>query len=902
MKNSAATASVPALQGVATTCAYCGVGCGVNMQRSDSGFSATGDVLHPANGGRLCVKGSALGETLSLKGRLLHPEINRQPVSWPQALDAVASGLQKIITEFGPQAVAFYGSGQLLTEDYYVANKLMKGFIGAGNMDTNSRLCMASAVVGYKRAFGADAVPGNYQDIELADCVLLVGSNTAWAHPVVYQRLVQAKKNRPEMRVVVIDPRQTATCDIADLHLPLRPGSDAALFNGALNAMVTRGRIDADFVRLHTEGSEETLYAAAQWTLANTAEFCALSEAQLLAFYHLLAESENWVTLYSMGINQSSSGVDKCNAIINLHLATGTIGREGCGPFSLTGQPNAMGGREVGGLANQLAAHMGFDEKEVDLVGRFWRSDNVTKTPGFNAVELFQAIEKGQVKAVWIMGTNPVVSLPDADRVRAGLARCPLVIVSDIMRDTDTTRVANICLPALGWGEKNGTVTNSERCVSRQRSFLPAPGEAKADWWILSQVAQRLGFGEAFSYQHPAEIFREHAALSGFENHGQRAFDISALAQLSNEQWDNLLPLQWPINANSPHGTARLFTQGEFYHPSGKARFIPVTPRLANNQPSAGYPLVMNTGRVRDQWHTMTRTGKSARLMQHISEPYCQFHPDDVAGTKAGDLLRVTSSHGWLLLRAVPDPLQPRGSVFVPMHWNGQFSQQARVDALIEAHIDPLSGQPESKQMPVNVRRWHATFQAELFIREPVASGDSAVRVPEVAYWSRITQPDIAHFVLADSSTPIDWYRWLDGRYGLSAFNCQYADLGERGFHLLAWSDGELALAFYADAVLPNLDRQAVVEAFSLPPSTADARLSLLAGVAASGKAPTGAIICSCFGVGEVQITQAMAEGGCSVQQLGDRLKCGTNCGSCLPELKKILAAQTLTVLAGESK
>lgn len=519
-----------------TTCAYCGVGCGVSMQPQGDAFSASGIKTHPANLGRLCVKGSALGETLGLQGRLLQPEIDRQPVSWAQALGAVAERLRAIISEYGPQSVAFYGSGQLLTEDYYVANKLMKGFIGAGNMDTNSRLCMASAVVGYKRAFGADAVPCRYQDLEQADCVLLTGSNTAWAHPVVYQRLAQAKKDRPEMRIIVIDPRQTATCDIADMHLALRPGSDAALFCGVLNAMTECGRLDSDFLQLHTLGAAETLRAASEWTLARTAEFCGLAEEQLRTFYRLIGGSERLVTLYSMGINQSSSGVDKCNAIINLHLATGQIGREGCGPFSITGQPNAMGGREVGGLANQLACHMGFTPEDISRVGRFWGSDSVSQSAGLNAVDLFRAVEEGRIKAVWIMGTNPLVSLPDADRVRAGLARCPLVIVSDIMRDTDTTRAAHICLPALGWGEKNGTVTNSERCISRQRAFLPAPGEAKPDWWILSQVAQRLGFTDAFAYQHPAEIFREHAALSGFENQGSRAFDISGLAQLSNAE------------------------------------------------------------------------------------------------------------------------------------------------------------------------------------------------------------------------------------------------------------------------------------------------------------------------------------------------------------------------------
>ncbi|RAT14606.1 nitrate reductase [Lonsdalea populi] len=877
---------------VATTCAYCGVGCGVRMQLQDTAFVAHGEMTHPANLGRLCVKGSALGETLGLEGRLLRPEIDRQPVSWSQALDAVADGLRAVIDQHGPQAVAFYGSGQLLTEDYYVANKLMKGFIGSGNMDTNSRLCMASAVAGYKRAFGADVVPCDYQDLEQADCVILTGSNTAWAHPVVYQRLALAKKSRPGMCIVVIDPRQTATCDIADLHLPLRPGSDAALFCGVLNAMAGQGCLDDDFLQQHTQGAEETLAAVKAWTLAKTADFCCLSQAQLQVFYQFIADSDRLVTLYSMGINQSSSGVDKCNAIINLHLATGKIGRAGCGPFSITGQPNAMGGREVGGLANQLAAHMGFTAEEIDRVGRFWHSDNVAKTAGLNAVDLFRAIEEGRVKALWIMGTNPLVSLPDADRVRAGLARCPLVIVSDIMRDTDTTRAAHICLPALGWGEKNGTVTNSVRCVSRQRSFLPPPGEAKADWWIISQVARRLGFTEAFNYQHPAEIFREHARLSGFENQGRRAFDISGLAQLSNSQWDDMSPVQWPVNVRYPHGMPRLFADGKFYHPDGRARLIAITPRLPINHPSAAYPLVMNTGRVRDQWHTMTRTGKSARLMQHLSEPFCQFHPDDCPAAQAGDLLRVSSSHGWLLLRADSDSLQPRGSLFVPMHWSSQFSQQARVNALIEAHTDPLSGQPESKQMPVRMQRWNAAWHAEVFLRTDLATP------PSVAYWSRITQPGVTHFTLADSTKPEDWIAWLDDQFGIGQWICQSARMGDEGFNLLAWKDGELQLAFYAHINPPMPNRQAIVAAFAWVFSDAPARLALLAGRAEGGKTPTGAILCSCFGVGEIAIADAVRQGCHSAAQLGAALKCGTNCGSCIPELKKIIAKERETLMA----
>lgn len=497
-----------------TTCPYCGVGCGVVARVEGETVTVRGDEAHPANAGRLCVKGAALGETTGLQGRLLHPVVDGVEVGWSQALGAAGERLRDIIDAYGPQAVAFYASGQLLTEDYYAANKLMKGFIGAANIDTNSRLCMSSAVVGYKRAFGEDVVPCSYEDVESSDLVVLAGSNAAWTHPVLYQRLVQAKHNNPEMKVVVIDPRRTATCDIADLHLALAPGSDAGLFVGLLNV----------------------IQGADAWPISRVAAFCGLSPQDIGTFYDWFMTAPRAVTLYTMGINQSSSGSDKCSAIINVHLASGKFNRPGCGPFSLTGQPNAMGGREVGGLANQLAAHMHFEPEDLSRVARFWGTERLAQTPGLMAVELFDAIARGEVKAVWIMGTNPAVSLPDSHAVCQALAGCPLVIVSEVMNDTDTGRFAHIRLPALGWGEKDGTVTNSERRISRQRAFLPAPGEAKPDWWIVAQVAKQLGYGDAFAWQHPHEIFCEHAALTAFENDGARALNLHDLAALTREE------------------------------------------------------------------------------------------------------------------------------------------------------------------------------------------------------------------------------------------------------------------------------------------------------------------------------------------------------------------------------
>src|SRR5262245_46698873 len=519
---------------VRTTCPYCGVGCGVLARAAaDGSVSVRGDPDHPANFGRLCSKGAALGETVDLEGRLLVPQIGDRRVGWDAALDLVADEFATAIAEHGPDSVAFYVSGQLLTEDYYVANKLMKGFIGSANIDTNSRLCMASAVAGYKRAFGADAVPNDYTDLEQAELIVLVGSNLAWCHPVLFQRLSAAKAASSKLKVVLIDPRRTQTVDIADLHLQLRPGTDVVLFNGLLNYLRREDALDLEFLDAHTEGFGAALRCAKESaaSIPAVAAACGLADDDVLELYRWFARTPKTVTAFSQGVNQSTSGTDKVNAIVNVHLATGRIGKPGMGPFSLTGQPNAMGGREVGGLANQLAAHMDFSPQNVDRVARFWGSPRVAARPGLKAVDLFDAVERGTVKAVWIMSTNPVVSMPDAERVRRALQRCELVVVSDCVRDTDTTRCAHVLLPAAAWGEKSGTVTNSERRISRQRSFLSPPSEAQPDWWIVAQVAKRMGFGTAFDYDGPAAIFREHARLTAFEN-GERALDLGAVASL----------------------------------------------------------------------------------------------------------------------------------------------------------------------------------------------------------------------------------------------------------------------------------------------------------------------------------------------------------------------------------
>lgn len=854
-----------------TTCPYCGVGCGVVISQTPQGtFSVEGDPAHPANFGRLCVKGAALGETLGLEGRLLEPQINAQPVSWDDALDTAAQRLAAIIEEHGPGAVAFYASGQLLTEDYYAANKLMKGFIGSANIDTNSRLCMSSAVVGYKRAFGADVVPGNYEDIERSDMVVLVGSNAAWAHPVLYQRLVAAKAQRPGMKVVVIDPRATATCDIADLHLALKPGTDAALFNGLLNQLAARLPHDT------FDGQQQALDAAKAWTLEQSAAFCELNKEDVARFYDGFISADRAVTLYTMGINQSSSGSDKCNAIINVHLASGKYGREGCGPFSLTGQPNAMGGREVGGLANQLACHMGFTPEDITRLGRFWGSERIAQTPGLMAVELFDAIYRGEVKAVWIMGTNPAVSLPDSDRVREALHRCPLVIVSEVSANSDTLEFAHIRFPAQAWGEKNGTVTNSERRISRQRAFMSAPGETRPDWWIIARLAQRLGYVQAFNWQHPSEVFREHARLSGYENEGERAFDISGLASLTREQWDALQPVQWPVTQNAPQGTARLLETGGGWHPSGRLKLVPVTVNQAQAQPDARYPLLLNTGRIRDQWHTMTRTGLVSRLMQHQPLPWVQIHPDDAAqlGVRDEALVRLSSAQGWALGYAMITADQRPGDVFMPMHWNNHFASQGRVNALVASVVDPHSGQPESKQTAVRLQPLHARWRGALYSR-------STLTLPASLMWWR----QAAGLRLAAHTRDVTWLETLARQ---NHWQLQEAR-GETFIHLLAWQGAQLQLALYLSLYDTELDEPRILEGFTEPVSDPVRRHQLLAGGGA--QTPRGRTVCSCMGVSETAICEAITQGCDTPAALGKRLGCGTQCGSCVPELRGLIAS-----------
>ncbi len=879
---------------IQTTCPYCGVGCGISAKADafHHQLKISGDTSHPANFGRLCSKGSALGETIELKGRLLEPMVYGRETSWTEALDLVADSLLSTIDKYGADAVALYGSGQLLTEDYYVANKLMKGFIGTANIDTNSRLCMSSSVAGHKRAFGSDTVPGCYEDLELADMIVLVGSNAAWCHPVIFQRIRAAKDANPALKIVVVDPRRTVSCDSADLHLPLASGSDATLFNGLLHFLGRHNVLDLAFIEAHTEGFIEALNAACI-EIEQVAALCQLNKDDLHRFYQWFASHKKIISLYSQGINQSTSGTDKVNAIINCHLATGSIGKPGCGPFSLTGQPNAMGGREVGGLSHQLAAHMDFSNTDdIDRVARFWNSPNIAKTSGLPAVELFEAIYQGKVKAVWIMGTNPIVSLPDADKVRQALKTCDFVAVSDCIANTDTTAFAHVLLPAQGWSEKDGTVTNSERRISRQRTLFKPAGSAKPDWWIITQVARRMGFEQAFHYQSPVEIFREHAALSGFENNGARDFDISAFADISPRDYQHLQPTQWPVNQAYPHGRARLFDDGQFFTPSAKAQFIVVLPRPPANLPDAEYPLILNTGRLRDQWHTMTRTAIAAKLNQHKPEPMLDMHPIDAEyyGLLDNSLVIIESRWGAMVARLQITETQTPGNIFVPMHWTAQYASLGRMGAVVNPDVDPLSQQPESKHTPVRIRAYQPVWDGFILSRRELVIGS-----PE--YWVKVKGEQFYRYELAGKTLPENlqgWAKKILYSNGESPLQWQeYQDLSRGCYRAARIVDNQLeSVVFIASATATSQlpERNWLAGLFIKTTLDKSERMALLTGRPPIGVTDVGTIVCACFNVGEKTIQSAIKEKGLKThQEVGRCLKAGTNCGSCVPEIKALL-------------
>ena len=873
---------------VKTTCPYCGVGCGL-VARSDlqGNVEIAGDVDHPANFGRICSKGAALAETLSLDDRQLHPVVDGERTSWRIALPHVADRFNESITAYGPESVAMYVSGQLLTEDYYVANKFMKGFVGSANIDTNSRLCMASTVAGHKRAFGSDTVPGRYEDLELADVVVLVGSNLAWCHPVLHQRLLAAREDRGT-QIIVIDPSHTSTCDEADLHLPIKPGTDVLLWNALLGYLVENEFVDESYVVSHVNGFDKTVAELDQSSIDSVAEMSGLSATDIRCFFAMFAATNRVVTVFSQGVNQSTAGTDKVNAIINCHLATGRLGKPGMGAFSVTGQPNAMGGREVGGMANMLAAHMEIRNKtHREIVQEHWDASNLVTEDGLKAVDMFKAVRDGKIKVLWIMATNPAASMPEALRVREALEICPCVIVSDVVTENDTLKYADVQLPSQAWGEKDGTVTNSERCISRQRAFLEPPAETRPDWWQIAEVAKFMGYQQSFQYNSPADIWAEHIELTALRNDGQRDLDLSFLRDAN---YESLSPQVWGSTGESGN---RFFGNGGFYTANQKANMVPTPYCPPADQPTQDRPFQLITGRVRDQWHTMTRTGKAPRLLTHVGGPTLSMHAVDIqaTGLAEGQIAQVSTDQGVVYLPVESSTRLRQGNVFANIHWNDQYSSQACIDTLVPANLDPISGQPEFKAVPVTIEPLKTScFGYFLSTEKP--------NLNDLFYWS--ANPTDAGWQVDFTLTfiPNDFSDWLVSSFSqlrgddIDAF--EYVD-SSRGDARCIRTRGDqvLEIAFISSSPV-DVSREWLRGLIS---KEIDDTFSVLAGLPAESNKDKGKIVCACESVGEKEIKNALSDTGCeTVHDLGKILRAGTNCGSCRPELSRLVDEFSVSV------
>jgi len=913
-----------------STCPYCGVGCGVIIESQGTQITGVrGDPDHPANFGKLCTKGATLhlsATPQAMATRLLQPmrRLVRsqapQATRWDDALDFAADEFSRIVQQHGPDAVGFYVSGQLLTEDYYVFNKLAKGLLGTNNIDTNSRLCMSSAVAGYKRTLGADAPPACYDDVHHAQCLFFAGSNAAWAHPVLFRRIEEARAANPAMKVIVCDPRHTDTAEIADLHLQLQPGTDVMLFNGLLHIMLWEGWADPAYIAAHTTGFDALKARVRDCTPDLVAQVCGLDKADLLTAARWFATSASTLSLYCQGLNQSTSGTDKNAALINLHLATGQIGRPGAGPFSLTGQPNAMGGREVGGLANLLSGHRDLANPQHRAeVAALWGVADVPEQPGKTAVEMFQAAADGEVKALWISCTNPAQSMPDQAMVRRALQRAELVVVQEAFGTTATCAYADVLLPASTWGEKIGTVTNSERRISRVRPAVPAPGEAWHDWAAAVDFAHRLesrlrpGLPTLFPYSTQdaaagAEaIWNEHR-----ESTRGRDLDITGLSYAMLDE----SPQQWPLPTGQTLGTARLYRDGVFPTPDGKARFADVAYRAVAEPREARYPFALTTGRLRDQWHGMSRTGTIARLFGHVPEPCVQMHPQDMARQRVaeGDLVYLTGKRGSIVVPVQGATDLALGQVFMAMHWGSEYlggcsstgEPLAGVNALTNPAFCPTSKQPELKHAAVKVLKaelpWKLLAVAWLpeadapvrqaALRECMNAFPFASCVPFGRDRSGLLFRAAAHDPAPEAMlVRIEELLGLGGTESL-----RYADArrGQRRTVRLARHGAEARL----EAFLLAGDISA--ESWIKPllqdghPAQAYGRQLLMPGAKAPGSVPaSGKQVCTCFNVGVPQIESHLAacEGsdGERLASLQQTLHCGTNCGSCLPELKRMV-------------
>nr|WP_064495446.1 nitrate reductase [Pseudomonas chengduensis] len=900
-------------QVTASTCCYCGVGCGVLIEHDgEKILGVAGDPSHPANFGKLCSKGSTLHLTGDLDARALYPELRlgkglaRTRTDWDSALDHAAAVFAETIREHGPDSVAFYISGQLLTEDYYAFNKLARALVGTHNIDSNSRLCMSSAVVGYKRSLGADAPPCSYEDIERSDCLLIAGSNMAYAHPVLFRRLEEAKARRPEMQIIVVDPRRTDTCELADLHLAILPGTDVALFHGILHILLWEGWVDRAYIDAHTEGFEALKSLVRDYSPAATADICGISLDALQRCAELIGRAPSFLSLWCMGLNQSSSGSAKNSALINLHLATGQIGKPGAGPFSLTGQPNAMGGRETGSLSNLLPGHReaGNAEHRAE-VAAYWGVDALPETPGLSAIELFDAVHDGRIKALWIACTNPAQSLPNQNKVHEALAACPFVVVQEAFFTTETCRYADLLLPAASWGEKEGTVTNSERRVSHVRRAVPAPAEARPDWSITCDFARRLepllrpGLPSLFDFADSEALFEEYKHLTA-----QRDLDLSGL---SYALLDNQGPLQWPFPAGARHGTARLYANGRFPTASGRAQFHADPYRAPKEKREARYSLTLNTGRLRDQWHGMSRTGTAARLFGHVEAAVLGLHPDELRRRRLqdGDLIKLRSRRGSLILPVQTDESVRPGQAWLPMHWGDRFLKGLGTNVLTQPAFDPLSKQPELKHAGVEVDKVELPWQLFALVEGEVQSRFEALRplFEEFAYASLTPTGRERPALLIRAASAVapqpELLAQIDRLLRLNegpvlAYDDPRRAVGKR----VRIEDGRIVSIRLAGETAASewlrslwLDGQA----------DAELRRWLLAPVSAppgnAGASLRGKTLCNCLNVSEGAVCAGIAR-GLDLDGLRQELKCGTSCGSCVPEIKRLLAQQPTAVNA----
>lgn len=690
---------------IKTICPYCGVGCGLLASTDGSHITRVrGDPNHPANFGKICAKGSTVSQTVDVPTRLRYAmlrESRNRPllaVSSARAIASAADRLDRIIRQHGASAVAFYLSGQLTTEAQYLFNKFAKGYLRTNHVDSNSRLCMSSAASGMTLSLGSDGPPTSYADIELADAFFFIGSNAAACHPIVFDR-VQRRIEKGRAECIVVDPRRTATTEAASLHLPIRPGTDLALLNGLLHLLWSWKKIDRGFIDGHTEGFAELEAMLPAYSPDRVAKICGVPAFHIVHAARILAESRQLISFWTMGINQSATGTSCSNAIINLHLALGQIGKPGCGPFSLTGQPNAMGGRDVGYMSHLLPGQRQIANPDHRRqIEQLWglRPGTIHPNAGYDAVSMFDAIERQEIRAIWIVGTNPAASMPNLPRVRRSLAQAELVIVQDAYYPTETTKFADVIFPAAVQFEQAGTFCNSERRVSLMEQVIPPPGDAKPDWWWCRQVSEVLGFRAGMKFTSSEEIFDEFARVTAGRPNDQSALSYELLRRKG--------PQQWPYPALG-HSSTRRYEDHEFPTPSGKARFFARPYAEPEEMPDRLFPLVLTTGRVASQWHTRTKTGQVSSLNKADPSPFVQMHPDDARALSLRDgqrvLVRSRRGSAQSIIRI--DAQTPPGTVFMPIHWNDLWGKAASPNEATTDLFDPLSKQPALKFCAVSI-------------------------------------------------------------------------------------------------------------------------------------------------------------------------------------------------------